>query len=236
VKNGVKNGVKNYVKKGVRKRAGWSQLFSVLALVFAVGPMEAQAPVRVPKSVLERYAGEYDQNGSTIKVLVSGDTLIREVPGQRMTFMPISETVFRMGPVFTAEFVSDQSGGMTMVLTDGVEIEYRLPRKGGRAAVLAPPAGSSSSVRVPRSVLERYVGTYEYIPGQMSRTDLRVVVRLKGDTLIRSMGGDRVLTPLSETRFRVGDTRLMVEFVVDEAGVTQVMGSGWQQMLARKTP
>ena len=80
------------------------------------------------------------------------------------------------------------------------------------------------------------MGTYEYLPGQMSRTDLRVVVRLKGDTLIRDMGHEVVLTPISETQFTVGNTRMMVEFVVDEAGVTQVMGSGFQQMLARLKP
>jgi hypothetical protein len=85
-------------------------------------------------------------------------------------------------------------------------------------------------------VLERYVGTYEYIPGQMSRTDLRVVVRLEGDTLIRTVAQDAVLTPISETRFKVGNTALVTEFVVDEAGVTQVMGSGFQQMLARLEP
>ena len=92
-----------------------------------------------------------------------------------------------------------------------------------------------TGVRVPRSVLERYVGVYEYIPGQMQRTDLWIVVRLKGDTLIREMGQEAVLTPLSETRFRVGNTSLTVEFVVDEAGVTQILGSGFQQMLARLT-
>ena len=207
----------------------------VLTLAIAVGPVEAQqgAPVRVPRSVLERYVGEYDQNGNTIKVYLSGDTLFREVPGQRVAFVPISETLFRMGPVFTAEFVIDQTGGVTQVLSDGVAIEYRLPRKGSRA--IPPPAPPAATVRVPRSVLERYVGTYEYIPGQMSRTDLRVVVRLKGDTLIRSMGPEVVLTPISETRFRVGNTSLVTEFVIDEAGVTQVMGSGFQQMLARLT-
>ena len=67
----------------------------------------------------------------------------------------------------------------------------------------------------------------------MQRTDLRIVVRLKGDTLVREMGQEAVLTPISETRFRVGNTSIMVEFVVDEAGVTQVLGSGGQQMLAR---
>ena len=204
------------------------------ALALAIAPVDAQAPVRVPRVVLERYVGEYDQDGNTIKILLQGDTLIREVPGQRVVLQPISETIFRMGPVFTAEFVSDEAGRMTLVFSDGIDIEYRLPRKGTRAA--PPPAPPVATVRVPRSVLEKYVGTYDFIPGQMSRTDLRVVVRLKGDTLIREMGKQVVLTPVSETQFRVGNTRMMVEFVVDEAGVTQVMGSGFQQMLARLEP
>jgi hypothetical protein len=218
------------------KRQYVAVALAVLALAIAAGPValigaEQQAPVRVPRAVLERYVGDYDQDGNTIKILLQGDTLIREVPGQRVILVPISDTLFRMGPVFTAEFVSDPAGGVTLVFSDGIDIEYRLPRKGSRAA--PPPAQAGATVRVPRSVLERYVGTYEYIPGQMSRTDLRVVVRLEGDTLIREMGKDVVLTPISETRFRVGNTRMMVEFVVDEAGVTQVMGSGFQQMLAR---
>jgi hypothetical protein len=207
-----------------------------LALAMAFVPAEAQqqAPARVPLSVLERYVGEYDQSGNTIRILLSGDTLMREIPGQRVVLVPISETVFRMGPVFTAEFVTDETGAVTQVLSDGIDIEYRLPRKGSRAAPPRPAA--DAPVRVRRSVLERYVGTYEYIPGQMSRTDLRVVIRLKGDTLVREMGREVVLTPISETRFRVGNTRMMVEFVVDDAGVTQVMGSGFQQMLARLKP
>ena len=205
---------------------------AMIALGAGSGAVAAQQPVRVPRAVLERYIGEYDQNGNTIKVTLSGDTLFREIPGQRIAFIPISETLFKMGPVFTAEFVVDKEGGVTQVLTDGVAIEFRLPRKGSRAA---PPAPQAAGVHVPRSVLERYVGTYEFIPGQMSRTDLRVVIRLKGDTLIRGMGPDVILTPISETRFRVGDTSLETEFVVDDAGVTQVMGSGFQQMLARIT-
>ena len=137
-----------------------------------------------------------------------------------------------LGPVFTAEFVIERPADMTQVLSDGAGVEYRLRRKGSPPA---PPPRPAAAVRVPKSVLERYVGVYEYIPGQMQRTDLRVVVRLKGDTLIREMGPEAVLTPISETRFRVGDTSLMVEFVVDDWGVTQVLGSGFQQMLARLT-
>ena len=80
------------------------------------------------------------------------------------------------------------------------------------------------------------MGIYEFIPGQMKRTDLRIVIALKGDTLTRKMGSqETVLTPISETQFKVGNTLLLVEFVVDDAGVTQVMGSGFQQLLARLT-
>ena len=206
----------------------------VLALAIAVGPMEAQVPVRVPTSVLQRYVGEYDQNGSTIKILLAGDTLVRETSGQRVAFVPLSETVFRIGPVFTVEFVIDPAGGVTQVISDGVGMEFRLPRKGSPAA--PPPAPPVATVRVPRPVLERYVGTYDFIPGPMNRYDL-VVVRLEGDTLIREGAGPTaILTPISETRFRVGNTSLVTEFVIDEAGVTQVMGSGFQQLLARLRP
>jgi len=206
----------------------------VLALAIAAGPIQAQqqAPARIPASVLQRYVGEYDQNGSTVKVLLKGDTLFREVPGQRMVLQPISATLFRMGPIFTAEFVTDPAGGVTQVVSSGT-IQFRLPRKGSRPA--PPPAPPVATVRVPRPVLERYVGTYEYLPGQMGRTDLRARVSLKGDTLVRTLGEDVVLTPISETLFRVGDTSLVTEFVVDEAGVTTIMGSGFQQLLARLT-
>lgn len=210
-----------------------------IALAAAVVPVEAQqqAAVRVPRSVLQRYVGDYDQNGNTVSITLNGDTLFREVPGQRTILRPMSETMFRAARVVTLEFVDDAAGGMTQVVTDGVADEFRLPRKGSRAAPPRPPSGLIANVRVPRSVLKKYVGTYEYLPGQMDRPDLNVVVRLKGNTLVREMGGRNpsVLTPISETLFRVGNTSLVTEFVVDEAGVMLVMGSGFQQMLARLT-
>jgi hypothetical protein len=223
------------VKRCVKHRRTQSSATAVvIGLALLIGSVEAvaQGPARVPKSVLERYAGEYDQNGTTIKIYARGDTLYREIPGQRVALIPITETLFRMGPVFTAEFVVDK-GGVTQILTDGAAVEIRLRRNGSRPA--PPPSVPTAAIQVPRSVLERYVGTYEYLPGQMSRTDLRVEVRLKGDTLVRVMGPEMILTPISETLFRVGNTALVTEFVVDEAGVTQVMGSGFQQMLARLT-
>jgi hypothetical protein len=219
----------------MRNRTSAAIAAAVLVLTITTAPVAAQqqAPVRVPTSVLERYVGEWVYpDGEKVTVRLLGDTLFREVPGQRVPFVPISETLFRLGPVFTAEFVIDQKGGITQILTDGVAAEYRLRRKGSPSA--QPVAPLAPAVRVSRSVLERYVGVYEYIPGQMKRTDLTIVVRLKGDVLTRDAGeADMALTPISETRFRVAGTSLMVEFVVDEAGVTQVLGSGGQQMLAR---
>lgn len=211
--------------------------FGALALAIAVLPTEAQqAEVRVPRAVLERYPGEYlYPDGAAFRVSLSGDTLFQETQGRRVAYTPLSETLFLLGSVFTAEFVIDDAGGATQILSDGVGIVYRLRRRGSPPEQKAS-AASVAAVRVPRSVLERYVGTYEYIPGQMGRTDLRVVIRRDGDKLIREGAGPTAtLTPVSETRFMVGDTNLVVEFVVDEAGVTLVMGSGFQQMLARLT-
>jgi hypothetical protein len=220
---------------------------SVLALSSTVRPLEAgkdagndarkeaqpQAAVRVPRPVLERYVGEYlYPDGATFTVGLDGDTLVQVLPQRRLAYTPLSETLFMLGPVFTAEFVVDQAGGLTQILSDGAGVEYRLRRKGSPPE---PPPAPPVPVHVPRAVLERYVGVYEYIPGQMQRTDLRITIRLKGDTLVREMGPEAVLTPISETRFRVGHTSIMVEFVVDEAGVTQILGSGFQQMLARLT-
>lgn len=212
-------------------------LLGILAFTGVAGPAQAQHPaaVRVPAAVLQRYVGEYlHPAGETVTLTVSGDTLFRELKGQRVPFVPLSETLFRVGPVITAEFVSDKAGGMTVILGDGALIEYRLPRKGSRVVPATPPV----VVPVRKSVLQRYVGVYEYIPGQMDRTDLWNAVDLRGDTLIQSTKGmpEVVLGPISETRFRVGDTALMVEFVVDDAGVTQVIGSGFQQLLTRRTP
>ena len=221
-------------------------VIGVLALTMAVGPAAAQqqAGWHVPTPLLERYVGEYAYpDGTTVMVRLRGDTLFREIPGQQVPFVPISDTLFKLGPVFTAEFVIDRAGGITQILTDGIDIEFRLRRKTSGKTTAAPPPPSPvaalAAVRVPRSVLERYVGRYDYLPGQMKRTDLFIVVSLKGDTLIRQMtaGREVVLTPISDTRFKVGDTALETEFVVDpDGGVTQVMGWGYQQMTAYRKP
>ena len=133
----------------------------------------------------------------------------------------------------TMEFVSDEKRAVTIILGNGANMEFRLPRKGTRP--ILPP--TPNAVPVPKSVLQRYVGEYEYTPGQMNRTDLRVWIQLREDVLTQKLdtNDEKVLIPLSETRFAVSGTALVVEFVVDDAGVTQVMGSGGRKMVARMT-
>ena len=214
----------------------------VLALATAVPPAEAQqqeSAARVPAAVLERYVGEYLRpDGTSWAVKRVGDTLFHVSSSQRFVYAPLSETKFSVGPVVTAEFVIDEAGGVTQILSDGVGLEYRLRRKGSPPeSPAASRAPAAAAVRVPRSVLERYVGTYEYILGQMDRTDLKVVIRLEGDNLIREGAGPAaILTPISETRFLPGNNpAFVVEFVVDDAGVALVMGLGYQQLVVRRT-
>jgi hypothetical protein len=204
-----------------------------LALIIA-GPVHAQrAAVRVPTPVLEQYVGEYvyPEGNNTLSISLSGDTLFRVDGSRRVVMVPLSERVFRLGPGLTMEFVTDKAYGTTIILGNGANMEFRLPRKGTRPV----PAPTPKAVDVPRSVLQRYVGEYEYIPGQMNRTDLRVMIRLRKDGLTQALdtNPEVALIPLSETRFSVSGTLLVVEFVIEDAGVTQVMGSGGREMLAR---
>jgi hypothetical protein len=206
----------------------------VIALLLSAGPIHAQrTPVSVPKPVLEKYVGEYvyPEGNNTLMISLSGDTLFRVDGSRRITMVPLSETVFRLGPGLTMEFVTDKAYGTTIILGNGANMEFRLPRKGTRPV----PAPKPKAVSVPRSVLQRYVGEYEYIPGQMNRTDLRIWIHLREDVLTQKLdtNDEVVLIPLSETRFNVSGTLLVVEFVIDDAGVTQVMGSGGREMLAR---
>ena len=115
----------------------------------------------------------------------------------------------------------------------------RLPNEATRRrmAELVDSLSRVAAVRVPTSVLERYVGEYQF-------PSYTVVVRLKGDTLATRRVGlpatvpETNLVPVSETRFKQ-DNHLgwEVEFVVDEAGgVTKVMRAGSQEVRGRLKP
>ena len=211
-------------------------LAGVLAFTIASRPVHAQQPeVQVPVSVLQKYVGEYVYpEGNTVQISLDGKTLYREDPGRRTAMVPLSESVFRLGGSLTMEFVTDEKYGTTIILGNGANMEFRLPRKGSRPV----PAPTPKGVQVPTSVLQRYVGEYEYIPGQMNRTDLRVFIRLIDGMLTQALdnNAEKVLIPLSETKFQVSGTALVTEFVIDDAGVTQVMGAGDRVMLARLKP
>src|SRR5687768_11502630 len=106
-------------------------LACVVALTFAAAPISAQQQqaARVPISVLEKYVGEYAYpEGNTLRITLNGDTLFREDPGRRVPMVPLSETVFRLGGSLTMEFVSDETRAVTIILGNGANMEFRLPR------------------------------------------------------------------------------------------------------------
>lgn len=196
----------------------------VLALTVAIHPVAAQQPpppqaISVSRSVLERYVGEYVYpTGGLALIRLRGDTLIREMNGQQDVFTPISETRFRAGnSPWIADFVIDQAGSVTQTLRAGNGPEIRIPR------IEAGP--------VPKSVLERYVGDYQFMPR------LTIAVRLRGHVLTGQQAGgpEMVLMPVAETRFKVGTASdaMEVEFVTDKAGaITKVVRQGSYEMRA----
>jgi hypothetical protein len=77
-------------------------------------------------------------------------------------------------------------------------------------------ASERRSVPVPREVLQRYVGTYEFQPG------VRNVVTLEGDQLMTKLGGQPKfpLFPESETRFFLKAVDAQIEFIKNAGGET----------------
>ena len=195
----------------------------VLGLIIAVRPIDAQQPaaaaVSVPRSVLERYVGEYVYPTGTLALMrLRGDTLIREMNGQQDIYTPLSETRFRAGNTpFVAEFVTDQAGAVTQLLRAGNGPEIRIARVEGSS--------------VPKPVLERYVGDYQFMPR------LTIAVRLRGQLLTAQQAGgpEIALMPVSETRFTVGtgSNAMEVEFVTDQGGaMTKVVRQGTYELRA----
>jgi glc operon protein GlcG len=92
----------------------------------------AEAAVRFPVEVLERYAGEYELSaGATVTVRRSGDTLTAQPTGQpeATVLEPRSQTRFQVrGVEAEVEFVTDEAGVMNLVLHQGGQ-EMRARRR-----------------------------------------------------------------------------------------------------------
>ena len=82
----------------------------------------------VPKSVLEKYVGEYQLTPQvTAEIRLKGNTLVREMMGQQQVLTPITEKRFKLGGG-EVEFETDQAGRVTMIIRNGGE-EKRIRRR-----------------------------------------------------------------------------------------------------------
>jgi hypothetical protein len=129
--------------------------------------------------------------------------------------------------------ISTSAGIAVLALTMAVQpAEAQQQASAPAVAPVVAPAGVDS-VCVPVAVLKKYVGTYDF--------NFRagpVTIALKDEHLVRQVAGqpDIVLTPVSETKFKMGNAGMLVEFRTDEkGGVTQVFGAQTRWVQAQRT-
>jgi hypothetical protein len=85
------------------------------------------------------------------------------------------------------------------------------------ASTTAQPAASATTaaeaVREPTAGLARFVGEYQF-------DQFKATIRLRGGTLVRQVQGstEQVLTPISDTRFKMGNTPAELQFTLDKSG------------------
>jgi hypothetical protein len=85
-----------------------------------------------------------------------------------------------------------------------------------RSTAAQPQASATiaaEAVREPTAGLARFVGEYDF-------EQFKATIRLRGGTLVRQVRGspELVLTPISETRFKMGNTPAELQFTLDKSG------------------
>jgi hypothetical protein len=199
---------------------------SILALTIAAAPVGAQqTAVRVPRSVLERYVGEYEYpSGAIIVVRLQGDTLVRQAWNQQGAYTALSATRFRLGDIgVIVDFVVEPSGGVTKIVNNDAGEIFRTTRKpltATSAAKAAPQAPAQAAapqppgIPLPAAILERYVGQWKLPSGTV------ITFRRDGDKLYAKGGNspELLLAARSDTRLQDPRGPIFFEFQVDANG------------------
>jgi CubicO group peptidase (beta-lactamase class C family) len=166
--------------------------------------------VEVPAATLQRYVGVYQLNPritNTVRLTEGGLTV--QLSGQAA--YPIfaeSESKFFLKIVDAqVEFVADGQGKVT----------HLLQTQGGRtqkALRISDTVVERKAISVPTATLQRYVGTYELMPG------FDLVIRLEGDQLVSQATGQgpAPIFPESDSRFFLKIVDAQIDFVADASG------------------
>ncbi len=181
-----------------------------LAQIYLGDKMESRPSPKAITSLsietLEKYAGRYDYGGAVLTVTREESRLFAQLTGQpRFEIFPKSETEF---------FWKVVEAQVTFVKDDKGRVIKALHRQGG-ALIDAARMEDRAAVQLNPTVLDAYVGKYDYGQGKMILTVTR-----EGDRLFAQLTGQPrfEIFPKSETEFFWKVVNAQVSFVKDATG------------------
>ena len=181
-----------------------------LAAAVVGDPYPQFAAIELPEDALRRFAGVYQVDENTQRVVtVEHGSLYTVRDGRRSRAVPSSELHF---------FYRNSNSHFEFVIEHGAVTAMLMYREGAtvpqRAVKVSDVVPTRESIRLDRAVLERYVGVYELQPG------FDLTVYLDGERLMtRATGQNSVeIHASSETEFFVAEFEARLRFVIGPDG------------------
>ena len=203
-----------------------------IAAILLGDPFPETAPVPVPAEVLAKYAGVYQIDAESRRmVVVEGDKLFTQREGgTKVEAKPRSATeFFYPESITTFRFVIGKDGQATEMLmfANGTDT----PERAVRVADLPAPRKEAN---VNPALFDSYAGRYELVPGFV------LTVTREADRLMLQATGQQKLElfPSSETEFFLKSVDAQVSFVKGPEGKVDglVLHQGGKDQTARRKP
>ena len=159
----------------------------------------------VDPRIYDAYVGQYTPRYQMVAAIrKDGDKLIGEIGGQKVEFLPESETEFFVKAHGRVIFVNDEEGKLSYLLFR----EADQPRR---------------TIKVDPGIYDGYVGQYPF------QFDFVITVTKEGDKLYSQAVGQKTqLIPESETKYFIKEFYGSVQFCKDEHGqVTHLIHREW---------
>ena len=178
-------------------------------------PAGEHKEVPVDAKILATYVGAYQLAPQIFfSITRDGDHLYAQLTGQgRYEIFPESDKDF-FYKVVNAQitFVTDRTGKATALILHQNGLDQRANRVEGAAAAEAP--AELKEVTVDRTILQKYVGTYQLAPG------FEIAITLDGDQLYEQATGQgkAAIYPASEKEFFLKVVDAQISFVTDSSG------------------